>query len=131
MKARYTALPDKRTKEVYNRKLQEMQSGFAVLYEKLLIFTLHTEFGYGHKRISDIIEQVAAKVDDMHNSPVFWDKVDEDVIDNLGFEYPRCDYEAMEKIFYKPPEVTAEEKRQAVGKMAKMKEFLESRNAAE
>ena len=35
------------------RKIEEMQQSFAILYEKLLIYKLHTVYGYGTKRIKE------------------------------------------------------------------------------
>lgn len=124
MKARYNGLPDKRAKEVYSRRLQEMQTSFAQLYEKVLLYTLHTDFGYGRIRLSNLIQALSQKVDEMAADPVFWDRVDKDVIDNMGFDYPRCDCEMMEKVFYKPPEVTVAEKRESMRKLAAMREYI-------
>lgn len=124
MKARLKDFVNRQQRELFDRKADEMQQGFAVLYEKLLIYTLHTEFGFGEKRLKQMFEAVVAQLDAMHNDPTFWDKVDKDVIDNMHFDYPRCDCEFMEKVFYKPPEITAEEKRLAVSDMHKMKKFL-------
>lgn len=125
MKAHYTEFINKQQRDMYARKIEEMQHGFAILYEKLLIYKLHTVYGYGTKRIKALIDEVANGVDEMHSNPVFWDKVDADVIDNLGFDYPRCDCEIMEKTFYKPPEIPAEEKRKVFSEMQRMREFLQ------
>ena len=125
MKAHYTEFINKQQRDMYARKVDEMQQSFAILYEKLLIYKLHTVYGYGTKRIKALIDEVADSIDELHSDPVFWDKVDADVIDNLGFDYPRCDYEIMEKTFYKPPEIPAEEKRKAFSEMQRMREFLQ------
>jgi len=122
MRSRYTNFVNKQQQEIYERKISEMQKGFAVLYEKLLIYTFHTEFGFGEKRLKQMFEAVTAQVDNMHDDPAFWDKVDKDVIGNLHFDYPKCDCEFMEKVFYKPPQVSAEEKRLAVSDFRKMQE---------
>lgn len=124
MRSRYTNFVNKQQQEIYERKISEMQKGFAVLYEKLLIYTLHTEFGFGEKRLKQMFEAVTAQVDNMRDDPIFWNRVDRDVIENLHFDYPKCDCEFMEKVFYKPPEISAEEKRKAFSDMQKMKEFL-------
>ena len=124
MKARYTKLPDKRTREIYDREVDKMQKNFAVLFEKLFIYTLHTQFGIGEVRLKRWIEAITDSVDDMHNDPVFWDRVDRDVIDTLHFDYPKCNYEFMEKVFHKPPEISAADKRSAVADFRKMQEFL-------
>lgn len=126
MKARYTKIPDKRTKEVYLRSLQDMQNNYAVFFEKLFIYKLHTEFGFGHKRLNDMINSVAKAVDEMQDDPTFWDKVDRDVIDILGFNYSRCDYEKLEQIFYKPPEIKMDEKRKDLATFAKMQEWVKN-----
>lgn len=125
MRAKYTEFINKQQRDMYARKIEEMQRGFAILYEKLLIYKLHTVYGYGTKRIKALIDEVADSIDELHSDPVFWDKVDADVIDNLGFDYPRCDYEIMEKVFYRPPEIPAEEKRKAFSEMQRMREFLQ------
>lgn len=124
MRSRYKNFVNKQQQELYERKIDEMQKGFSILYEKLLIYTLHTEFGYGEKRLKQMFEAVVAQVDNMHDDPIFWSRVDKDVIDNLHFDYPRCDCEFMEKVFYKPPEISAGEKRAAVAEFRKMQEFL-------
>ena len=125
MKAHYTDFINKQQRDMYARKIEEMQQSFAILYEKLLIYKLHTVYGYGTKRIKALIDEICSGVDEMHSNPVFWDKVDADVIDNLGFDYPRCDCEIMEKTFYKPPEISAEEKRKVFSEMQRMREFLQ------
>lgn len=125
MKSHYTDFVNKQQRDMYARKIEEMQQSFAILYEKLLIYTLHNVYGYGIKRIQRLVEELSSGVDEMHNNPVFWDKVDADVIDNLGFDYPRCDCEIMEKTFYKPPETPAEEKRKVFSEMQRMREFLQ------
>lgn len=124
MRSRYTNFVNKQQQEVYERKISEMQKGFAVLYEKLLIYTLHTEFGFGEKRLKQMFDAVTAQVENMRDDPIFWNRVDRDVIENLHFDYPECDCEFMEKVFYKPPEISAEEKRAAVADFRKMQEFL-------
>lgn len=125
MKARYTSIPDKRTKDVYEREVRSMQKDFAVLYEKLTIYNMYMELGFGVKRITAFFDKMGDSVDRMRENPTFWDNVDKTVIDKLGFDYPRCDCEFMEKTFYKPPEISESEKRDAVAKMAAMKRFIE------
>ena len=124
MRAHYKSFPDKRSKDLYERKTDEMQKGFAILYEKILIYTLHNVYGYGTKRIKALVDAMGDNLSAMHDDPIFWHKVDKDVIESLGFDYPRCDCEYMEKVFYKPPEIPVSEKRAAVAEMHKMKEFL-------
>ena len=125
MRSKYTDFINKQQRDMYARKIEEMQQNFAILYEKLLIYTLHNVYGYGTKRIKALIDEICSGVDEMHSNPVFWDKVDADVIDNLGFDYPRCDCEYMEKVFYNPPEISAADKRLAVAEMQRMREFLQ------
>ena len=124
MKSRYKNFVNKQQQELYERKVDQMQKGFAILYEKVLIYTFHTQFGIGEKRLKQWFGAVADQMKDMHDDPIYWKRVDEDVIDDLHFDYPRCDYEFMEKVFYKPPEISAAEKRAAVADMQKMREFL-------
>lgn len=125
MKAHYTEFINKQQRDMYARKIEEMQQSFAILYEKLLIYTLHNVYGYGIKRIQRLVEELNNGVDEMHSNPVFWGRIDKDVIDNLGFDYPRCDCEIMEKTFYRPPEIPAEEKRKVFSEMQRMREFLQ------
>ena len=129
MKARYTSFPDKRTKDIYEREVRSMQKDFAVLYEKLCIYNMYMELGFGVKRITAFFDKMGDSVDRMREDPAFWDKVDRTVIDKLGFDYPRCDCEFMEKTFYRPPEISEKEKKQALSQMAKMKQFLSDTGA--
>lgn len=124
MKSRYKDFVNKQQRDIYNRMADEMQRSFAVIYEKLLLYTFHTQFGFGEKRLKQMFEAVAAQMNTIQTDPVFWDRVDRDVIDNMHFDYPRSDCELLEKAFYKPPQVSAEEKRLAVADMRKMREFL-------
>lgn len=124
MRSRYTNFVNKQQQEIYERKVDEMQKSFAILYEKLFIYTLHTQFGIGEIRLKRWIEAVAEQIDKMHDDPIFWDRVDKDVIDYMNFDFPRCDRDYMEKAFYKPPEISTEEKRKAFADFQKMKEFL-------
>ena len=124
MKARYKDFVNKQQRDVYNRKVDEMQKSYSILYEKLFIYTLHTQFGIGETRLKRWIEAVAEQIDEMHADPVFWDRVDKDVIDTMHFDFPRCDCDYMEKAFYKPPEISAADKRAAVADFRKMQEFL-------
>ena len=108
MKSKYTDFINKQQRDMYARKIEEMQQSFAILYEKLLIYKLHTVYGYGTKRIKALIDEICSGVDEMHSNPVFWDKVDAD-----------------EKAFYRPPEIPAEEKRKVFSEMQRMREFLQ------
>ena len=74
MKSHYTDFVNKQQRDMYARKVDEMQQSFAILYEKLLIYTLHNVYGYGIKRIQRLVEELNNGVDEMHSTPVFWDK---------------------------------------------------------
>lgn len=123
MRARYRGLPKAMQQQV-RRDQEYREYQFATLMIKLVLYVTATELSFGRKRLIRLWQAIEDSFDTMHTDPIYWDKLDRLLIDELKLDLPRCDCEFMERQFYRPPEVTADEAQAAVGKMAKMKEFV-------
>ena len=88
MKANYTTFNKKQT-EILNHIVSEKQNEFAILFEKLIIYALHNKYGYGQKRLTDLINYMGELMDEAERNSDLWETIDKDVIDNLGIKYPR------------------------------------------
>ena len=130
MKSRYTGLT-RQAQDVFRREQEKRERNFAILMIKLVLYVAATALDFGRSRTERLWMKIENSIDEMHTDPVYWDRVDNLLIDKFGFDLPRCDTEFMQQVFYRPPELTEKEAEQAVAKMAKMKEFIEANGLPE
>ena len=64
---------------------------------KLMFAILHFDFGFGHKRLSRILDAVTKMKQERDEDEVFWYHIDKVLIDHLGLLFDREDYEEMDK----------------------------------
>lgn len=117
MKARipYSRIPYSKSQILAAKTVvSSMQNEFAQRFLKIMLMTLHEQEGFGKKRITEFYNVFDSAVDDMHKDPAYWDKVDRLLIDEYGLAFAREDYERMESIFYKGPEITEREANEAM-----------------
>lgn len=100
-------------KAIYNRKLtnnekkackryiiEEIQKGqneALTRFLKVNCMILHDDFGFGQQRLAKFIELISKVMGENKGNEIFWDKVDEIVIDNLRLPFEREDYEEREQ----------------------------------
>lgn len=104
MRARLRNVPTKDLQAAVDRELEKRKNEFAVRIFKLWIYQLHMLYGFGTTRIKRLYDAIENSIDEMENDPIFWDRVDKKLIDELNIEFPREDYEHMENIYYKSAE---------------------------
>lgn len=78
--------------EVNRTKNEEMAR-----FLKIICATLHKEFGFGGKRLTDLVFKSQEFMQENKGNEIFWDKIDELLIDKLGIPFSREDYEEREK----------------------------------
>ena len=100
-------------KAIYNRKLtnnekkackryivEEIQKGqneSLMRFLKVNCMILHDDFGFGYQRLAKFINCIRETMGDNVGNEIFWDKVDEIVIDNLKLPFERENYEEREQ----------------------------------
>lgn len=78
--------------EVY----QEEAEGNFRRYYKLLATSLNKKFGFGKKRILKVFEDISELSKDRDNDPVFWAHIDKIVIDQLGIDLQKENYNELD-----------------------------------
>lgn len=78
--------------EVY----QEESNGMFRRYYKLLAVSLNRKFGFGKQRIQRVFEDISELSKQREHDEVFWAHVDKVVIDQLGIEFKRENYDDLD-----------------------------------
>lgn len=64
---------------------------------KAVCVALNEEYGFGKIRCSRLVKRVTAIVDEHATDEIFWYHVDAAVIDRMGLEFEREDYEVLDR----------------------------------
>ena len=78
--------------EVNRTKNEEMAR-----FLKIICATLHQKFGFGGKRLTKLVFDAQEFMLENKGNEIFWDRLDELLIDKLGIPVEREDYEEREK----------------------------------
>lgn len=101
MKAIYrNKLTSDEKKRVSGYILSEIEKGqneALMRFLKVNCVVLHNNFGFGYQRLAKFIECIRETMGNNIGNEIFWDKVDEIVIDNLRLPFEREDYEEREQ----------------------------------
>lgn len=81
--------------EYIKEELREQQRGVTRRIFKLFCASLHKKYGFSKGRLPVVLADVSALCDEKANDPVFWAHIDKLVIDQIGLNFQREDYEAM------------------------------------
>lgn len=81
-------------KEYIQQELRQQQKGSTRRIFKLFCVALHEEYGFGKKRLSNVLHNVTKVCEEKRDDPVFWTHIDR-AIEQIGLEFPQEDYEAM------------------------------------
>ncbi len=81
-----------RAKEMYDRDML----GFAGRCYKLFVTVLHIKYGFGKKRIIDILDELNSVNMKRQNDQIFWKHIDDVIVDELKIDLPRENYEDLE-----------------------------------
>lgn len=77
VKKAWEKIVDEQTKDITRRVI------------KTIIYVLHTEYGYGPKRMPEIFKSFTEMIDKSRNDEVYWEHIDRDVIDSLRLPFER------------------------------------------
>lgn len=79
--------------ELYN---QDMLECTCRCY-KLFITVLHIKYGFGKKRIIDILKELNSVAKERHKDPIFWKHIDDVISNELKIDLPRENYEDLDE----------------------------------
>lgn len=80
-------------KEEFTRQSNDM----AQRVFKLFCVALHQEFGFGKYRLSRLLQAVNKLSTEREQDEIFWTHVDRIVIEYIGLDFPREDYDKMDE----------------------------------
>jgi hypothetical protein len=80
--------------EYVQQELRVQQVGSTRRVFKLFCVALNEQYGFGKKRLSNVLGRVTAVCEEKKNDPVFWTHVDR-VIEQIGLEFQKEDYKAI------------------------------------
>lgn len=63
---------------------------------KIFFVTLNEKFGFGQKRLLELLKEAEKIMLENQGNEILWDKIDELLIDRLGLPFDREDYEERE-----------------------------------
>ena len=64
---------------------------------KIFFVTLHNKFGFGKKRLLELMLEAQELMAENQGNEILWDKIDELLINKLGLPFDREDYEEREQ----------------------------------
>ena len=79
--------------EIYQREAAE---NFRRYY-KLVAIALNNKFGFGKKRILELFDELSELSKQREQDEVFWAHMDKIVINQIGLEFERENYEDLDK----------------------------------
>ena len=81
-----------KVRDEYQRQGQEMSRRIF----KLFCVALNKEFGFGKLRLFNLLNEVSKLSNEKQHDEVFWSHIDKVVIEQIGIEFPREDYNKMD-----------------------------------
>ena len=66
-------------------------------YYKLVAIALNNKFGFGKKRILEVFDKISELSKQREQDEVFWAHMDKIVINQIGLEFERENYEYLDK----------------------------------
>lgn len=101
MKARIQNKFDKKTINELNayvtQKVEKDKNEEMMRFLKLICVTLHKDFNFGGKRLARLLINTEELLKENYNNEVLWDRVDELLIEKLGLDFKRENYEERER----------------------------------
>lgn len=100
MKARIPILSEKDKKKIKKEIQHEIDKEWTAREEQLyidltrrilktFIYVMNEKYGFGTKRIADLVGDFTAKLEQTSKDEVFWEHIDKVVIDQLGLHFER------------------------------------------
>ena len=86
-KAKRDALTEVKAMALQEREAQKMQ--MSRRFFKLAAVALHSQFGFGKQRIDRFFEEVEKLILTAQDDEIFWEHIDQEVIDCLGYDFER------------------------------------------
>lgn len=83
--------------EYVKTELRKQQLTLVTRTMKMVSVILHSEFGFGKDRLTRIWKSIIAFTEIMEDDPVRWYHIDKELIDEVGLDISREDYEVMDE----------------------------------
>ena len=81
-----------KVKDEYQRQGQEMSRRIF----KLFCVSLNKQFGFGKYRLSRLLADISELSDAKRHDEVFWSHIDKVIIEQIGINFPRENYDKMD-----------------------------------
>lgn len=87
----------KKQKDIIKNELRSQQNDLSRRLLKLFCCALHDEFEFGKDRCQRLIAKVNDLAAKHYDDEVFWYHIDRELIDYMGINFPRENYEEMDR----------------------------------
>ena len=77
-------------------EIQRSKNAELTRFLKVICYILNDEFGFGKGRIEKLIDCMNKFMEKNKGNEIFWDKIDERLIDKMGLPFKPEDYEECE-----------------------------------
>lgn len=78
------------------KELKKQQLTLVTRTMKMVSVVLHSEFGFGKERLKRVWKEIIDFAEIMDDDPVRWYHIDKELINEVGLEIPRENYEVMD-----------------------------------
>ena len=77
-------------------EIQRNKNAEMTRFLKIICYILNDEFGFGKGRIEKMIDSMNLFMEENKGNEIFWDRMDEHLIDKMGLPFKREDYDECE-----------------------------------
>lgn len=84
-------------RKVTEEQLKLDRQGLTRRLFKIFCVALNKEYGFGKQRLHHLIGMVQELANERPNDEVFWSHVDRKVIDEIGMDFSREDYDLLDE----------------------------------
>ena len=77
-------------------EIQRNKNAEMTRFLKIICYILNDEFGFGKGRVEKLIDRLNSFMEENKGNEIFWDKLDEHLIDKMGLPFRYEDYEECE-----------------------------------
>ena len=92
----YKEQVDEYCKDFCNKELKKQQLTLVTRTMKIASVMLHQNYGFGKDRLTKLWRAIIDFTDIMDDDPVRWYHIDRELIDEIGLDVSREDYEVMD-----------------------------------
>lgn len=84
-------------RQVTAEQLKKDRQDLMRRFFKLLCISLNSKFGFGRQRLYEVIGMIQELANERAKDEVFWSHVDRKVIDEIGMDFSREDYDLLDE----------------------------------